>query len=315
MRLLIALGFFLVNFAVAADNYTKECRSKFPKKVCVVKKGTLDECETPSVDNDISNRLQKLYDFYPKPLRLAFCSLKKIYIDSSLTAATGRGEGDSIRLQKSMFDEPSTLSKFLTKKERKALGLDPEGQDCPQISAGIEDLKDEAIAYLIAHELGHIVDYQIKATGFYDGIDGQMAPLKDSFAALSWKAGGFDDDIPLPINSFDGRKLLKFNSSRIRPIPNVQDIARTYKDCAASNFLTTYASVNTSEDFAESFAIQTLASTNSLKLEIRCPPQTAIDVVQKLRSENFKDKAEWMHRRFTSIEEALWSIKRREPKH
>jgi len=243
------------------------------------------KCETLKAEfkNDILTVVNKM----PEDLKPIFCHIKKFFIEKEFYATGYAGphfsrspEDDSIDLGKAykedgwiiglslekIFHTDTNLSEWFTKKEMTLFGFemtDEVPKEFPKFSFefgnGIFSERQMLIYEVVLHEIGHLVDmansvsmdilmpdcnYADFSCGYYN-----ISPwsLMTRNPDLTWREGaGYYRDVPCYYGCKNAEEGWEpFDKSEIR-----QFYTSFYEK---SGFVTPYASVNSMEDFAESF--------------------------------------------------------------
>ncbi len=118
------------------------------------------------------------------------------------------------------------------------------------IEADGQNLRKNAIAYILLHELGHVVGVVKKIhASWWDGGD----PADYPFTSLSWVMKG-----KLRVSRWDerfpGREKIKFYAEPTDRLPGDKRLD-LYPALADTNFVSLYAATSVYEDFAETYAM------------------------------------------------------------
>lgn len=210
----------------------------------------LSEDERAVVDRALA-RLPPLYrDVLRRHLRrLSFLDLRE-GAGSALTSRVGLDETSTqfdITFRASLLDE--TLTRFMNVKEARLFAEDGSGFTV-EFDAGQSD----ALTYVLLHEATHIVD--------------QVMGLTDDEAG-AFRAGVWED-LRTPSEPLASSPALSTPFRRMPPVP-LGDSPALYDALRQSPFVTFYATAAATEDLAELFAWQQLASRfdQTLTLTIR----------------------------------------------
>ncbi len=294
----------------------ENCREHISKAVCVVDPIEWGNGLTeprPCLDGSASyaKPFEDLYDHLPAGFQKMFCSLNSIYVEKVLTptayaglARDGNGNvsGAVMGIRKSLLDEPVPLEKWGTWKEQLSFGgskdpsiLDP---NLPWISTHTESQVNDLLYMIVTHEFGHMFDFandlNKTATCAPDPNDPdemicEMAP--DSYGALSWKT----NMMPLQENEFLGRDRLCFYRCE-NGFVNRNEVNELYKEFyEKTNFISLYASTSPWDDLADSMAYVLMADQLSSSYVIDTKQGVQLDMMEKLRSDRFRPKVEYIH--------------------
>tara|TARA_R100000501_G_scaffold1440_2_gene4307 strand:- start:46075 stop:47103 length:1029 start_codon:yes stop_codon:yes gene_type:complete len=181
--------------------------------------------------------------------RLSFLDLQP-GAGSALTSRAGLDDASmqfDITLRASLLDE--SLAKFLNDKESRLFADDDSG-----FSVEFDAGQSDALTYILLHEANHIVDQVIALT----------ADTAGPFRSKVWK------DLRAIAPPHDASLAAKNPFRRARPIP-LRYAPAYYESLANSPFVSFYATAAATEDVAELFAWQQLASRfdQSLTITIR----------------------------------------------
>lgn len=143
-----------------------------------------------------------------------------------------------------------TANEWATWRERSPFS----DSDSIQIEASIEGSADntrsQAIQYILLHEIGHLVGAANRQHPEWNNMEN---PAKYAFSRLSWRT-----DKGKPKSRHDDAFTLrakvvyyKFKAASLKS----GDIESVYRQFAASDFVSLYASTNMFDDFAETYAM------------------------------------------------------------
>ncbi|MFH1982272.1 MAG: hypothetical protein ABIL58_10525 [Pseudomonadota bacterium] len=130
------------------------------------------------------------------------------------------------------------------------------GSGPPQLTAGIAkqagDTRAAAIRYILLHEIGHIVGVAKKAhSSWFDGGD----PKDFGFTAISWVAAADGKGADSRFDAaFTQRRRITYYRFKDALLDAAQ-MVETYRQLAATDFVSLYAATNMYEDFAETYAM------------------------------------------------------------
>lgn len=126
------------------------------------------------------------------------------------------------------------------------------GMECRLlIEPAAQDLGRNAIAYVILHELGHLVGV---ATGAHDNWWEQGDPAGYPFSAISWRRGKKGGVTSHWDKGFPERARLRFYADAEAQLPGDQRLD-IYSKLARTDFVSLYAATGSYEDFAETYAM------------------------------------------------------------
>jgi len=229
--------------------------------------------------------LMDIYEEMPEKMRVSLCSLDRIFISdgitstafaSSITDSFGRMTGGYVGMRKGTFLSQPSTAQIVTWKEQLAYGgstdflhNDPK---LVQINYDLKmsTLKSDGLFYVLMHELGHLID-------FNNQVNNQQG-MPTAWTRLSWE----NSDSPLADATFYKRDDFCFYncSSYLDP----QDAQQIYSSLAQSSFVTSYASSNPYEDFAENWAWHMMEMSKSPNYTITIPGQGSVGMNQVFKS-------------------------------
>lgn len=125
------------------------------------------------------------------------------------------------------------------------------GLECQlRIEPAARDLRRNAIAYIILHELGHLVGV---ATGAHANWWHEGDPATYPFSAISWRQGT-DGLSSRWDKEFPDRARVRFYAGPQALLPGEQRLA-IYTGLARTDFVSLYAATGIYDDFAETYAM------------------------------------------------------------
>lgn len=269
----------------------KDCRANIRAVTCRVAPTPLEKEKDPRIirpclggEAPFVSELQKVHDDLPPKLRKMFCYLRKIYIEedfyasayASRFAETFRDENNvqRVRLNGNVlglsrtkaFDRNYSLSEWLNRKEQTLFGLkmdDPLSPEIPQLDYQFIGVKARPLLIdLVVHEFGHLLDLaqnivtQQSPVDEYcmedDAVDKpECRPrLTGLWASIGWSPDG----TIRPEDRYFGDYQPCYYDCAAEKLLHVSQAVSMYRAfLAKSSFVSTYASVDASEDFAETF--------------------------------------------------------------
>lgn len=119
-----------------------------------------------------------------------------------------------------------------------------------RIASDRDNSRRRALAYVILHELGHLVGGSIKAhPDWTTGGD----PADYAFSNIAWKKSN-DSTVSRSELIFPERSSIRFYADKARKTA-ASDIPTIYLHWQKTDFVTLYAAMNVYDDFAETFAM------------------------------------------------------------
>lgn len=251
--------FFVEQVAVDQSGVPQsaDCRAAIEAKICWNEADAPKQAAClPGGGRRYAPAFDALYVSLPPALQQVFCDLKTIYVHKRLgsSAYAGHGKGGYILgVRASIIDEGLTLSQWATWKEQLPFGGDPSSYsprpDLPMIDASVPSVSNDALFFIIAHEFGHIIDFQRRLNGFCADGSCPLGP----WTRISWISGRstrYDARFP-------ARLKLDFYGSG--PKLTKADVEPAYAQLASTDFISLYASTNYYDDFAETLAYYLLS--------------------------------------------------------
>lgn len=293
---------------------TTNCRDQIRQAICLVDPVKENEviisrfCQEGSQAYAIY--FENLYDNYPPALQQMFCSVKKIFIEKKFGGTAyasyiendqGKRDGAFIGIRKSVLDESLDLTTWASWKEQLSFGGIKDSytvtSDLPQITAFSKAGKDTFLYFVITHEFGHLFDFANnlnKQENCPEPKPGTDESPECKMAAGSWGSISWDTDLKTnPESDFKNRSGLCFYSCNDNHLSK-EDVPDLYQSLLHSNFISSYASTNPWDDFAESLAYFTVDQNLSAHYEIDTKQGEKYDSILKLTSPVFEQKLKYI---------------------
>lgn len=116
-----------------------------------------------------------------------------------------------------------------------------------------DDLRQNAIQFLLLHEIGHVLAAGRAFVPDWWLMPEQIGKTEDySFLPLSWTINDAGQVLPLPHNAYAQRQRLAYYGT---PRLASDEMLPAYRALLDSGFFTLYSSLSADEDFSESFAL------------------------------------------------------------
>jgi len=165
-----------------------------------------------------------------------------------------------------------------------------------RIAEPAQDNRQNAIQYLLLHELGHALAAGRTLLPDWWLAPEQIKPAQNySFLPISWRVDANGAILPLDANEFPQRARLSFYSG---PQLDGEQIPAIYQALGKTDFFTLYSAVSAHEDFAESFAsfvhTQLLGKPMSVRVLHDGVPQ--FELAMDWNAARFARKAELLRR-------------------
>jgi hypothetical protein len=298
----------------AQPDFTKgECRARIKDILCLLDKPTTHILtEEPSClpgGEQYAHHFEKLYDDYPEALQKMFCSLNVIYLEPDgggtayagavMNEETGKryGKGAIMGIRKSILDSGLDLQTWATWKEQLSFGGSTTSYaptpGLPMVNAHMSvPGASDFLYFVIAHEFGHIFDFANEINSWtcneeedFKGNPKYCLPNKGSWTEFSWK----NLAMPNSDNYFPGWDAFCFYwCDGKTPAARYTDLI--YRGLSASNFISSYATNNIMDDFAESLAYEVSYRNRGLSYSIDAGTGFTMDTIQKLSAPNYAPK-------------------------
>lgn len=295
MTKLFCLSFsLLLTLPALAQKYSQpsDCRSHIAQIVCLVEpadpstpeSGYLNRPCKPGGEN-YQSYFERHYDRSPDVIKNMYCHLGKIFVETSfqgtayasqLVDANGKMTGGAIGIRKEVLDNPLTYPQWLSWKEETSFGgsttVTGPSLNLIHYQANI-NTHDLFLDFVIAHEFGHLFDFTNRLNQLADcrwedddhggHLVGSCTPMAGSWTVLSWQGPGS----PTPANDYPLRKETCFYFCNGHYLPEAGSTAM-FSGLLGSNFVSTYAASNMSDDWAETFAYYTMIQARGFQLYV-----------------------------------------------
>lgn len=289
----------------------EDCRANIAKVVCLTDKMVTDHdpakrfCEEGGAA--YATYFEQLYDHSPPVIQKMFCSLDYLFIEKSFEGTAYAGAiknpaGESIGalmgIRKSVLDEALNLSTWASWKEQLSFGgindsytLTPS---LPQITTVSNPGVSDFLYFVVAHEFGHIFDFANKLNATSNCKNpGEDEPecnfAEGSWGALTWAT----NKIPTKENDYAHRNQLCFYWCKDQFITS-SETAEFFAGLQASAFLSTYASSNPWDDFADSLAYYLMDQNLNTTYVIDTKQGANHDIIKKMKSPIFAPKHKYI---------------------
>ncbi len=295
-----------------------ECRTRIKDILCwrdPTPRAATEEPNCLEGGSNYAHFFEALYDDYPVVLKKVFCSLNVIYLEpdgggtayagSVLDESTGKrhGKGAIMGVRKSLLDQNFDLATWATWKEQLSFGGKVDSYTptpgLPVVSAHMSvPGANDFLYFVIAHEFGHILDFanQVNDWQCEKNEEGReiCMPLPGSWTILSWTNASWRGAI-MPNNEsyFPGWDAFCFYWCDGK-LPAARSTELIFKGLEASPFISSYATTNIMDDFAESLAYEVSYRNRGLSYSIDTGKGFSIDVIGKLSAPNYTAKREYV---------------------
>lgn len=288
----------------------KLCRQNISRVVCLVEPANGENIDPQNREclpgsQSYAIYFERIYDHYPASFQRIFCSLKHIFIEKNFagTAYAGtllndKGEldGAMMGIRRSVLDEELSLTTWASWKEQLSFGgitdsYTPTG-NLPQIRTTSQTEANDFLYFVITHEFGHIFDFanQLNKTTECSDPTGNECPLaQGTWGSISW----LTINTPKPANEFQNRSSLCFYWCDRSPL-NPNQVPQVYKDLWSTDFISTYATRQPWDDFADSLAYFAMDQNLQTTYAINTKQGHIYDSMAKLHSKKFAQKREYL---------------------
>lgn len=261
-----------------------------------------------------------LYDTLDPITQKAFCSLRRIFVHSDLTATAYASTvwsmqdgvmveipGAMIGVRKSILLNQPSLSSWISWKEQLNFTVPGEFQAPLEYPRYEIDPKISLLSYVMTHEVGHILDFANKLNDVVLGRpecmnetietrEDYMTKCQPKIVAGSWT--DFDWESPVsvrPNRNFPLRDKLCFYGCK-EHLDSSTQAPLLYDGLAKSSFASTYAATNPMDDFAEAWAARWVVEHQKADILLHGAPSVTISTKEFYNSERFKEKREFIER-------------------
>ncbi|MBS1984016.1 MAG: hypothetical protein JST16_07565 [Bdellovibrionales bacterium] len=323
------LSFFLVglagtahaasspDFQVRTTRYARpefsaptDCRAQIKVAMCLVDRevvGTDPLARTCLAGGEnYAHFFEELYDTFPSALQGAFCSMRRIFIEKELSStayanalhtADGASAGAVVGIRQSLLDQKFSLHEWASWKEELSFGGHADSYQLtdglPFVIASTTGIADGFLYFVMAHEIGHILDFA-NGVNQFDCPNNQNQNLDCSARSGSWSALSWETpDIVRAESEFYGRDELCFYECTPKD-PEFDRLNEIYDGLWRSNFISAYAATNPYDDFAESLTYTLSSQLNGMSYEVHTGQGTYDNSVEKLGRDVFATKREWI---------------------
>lgn len=320
MKFIIILLLFS-HYSSAYGSELIECRDNIKLKVCLIEKQEQNpKCLSGS--EKYVQQFESLFDSYPNYLKKAFCSLKSIYVIKKffgsayagvLRDSEGNINGAAVGVKESLLNDINVdFDLWSSWKEQLSFGGNQDlslKENLPKFVSLNSFGVNSFLYFIVAHEFGHILDSANRLNDFV--CDHQKKSFKNcystpsSWGAFSWEKQvhyipsdsnqfGSIENFLLEKSEFSYRKDLCFYSCSPCNFISEPYINTLYSELFSTNFISTYSSVNPSEDFAESLAYYTAFEYGGMELVLNTGQGQIFDVRDFFYSDQFQSKRKWL---------------------
>ena len=296
-----------------------DCRANIAKAMCVVDPTKEGEDNKPRTclggEAPYAHVFEELYDNYPPALQKMFCSIRFIFVENKLLSTAYAGTatdkddkqlpGVYLGIRRSIVDSGMTYAQWSTWKEQLNFGGRNDSYDfIPQVlpvySFKIKKKLNDFLYSVVAHEFGHFFDFGNDVNEFKAGNckeENEDCMASSAWSKLSWKTM----KIPLESQDYSYRYRLCFYRCTEVLAPDI--LEELYTGLDHTNFISSYASTNPWDDFAET--VNYLTSLNYLQARAKVAAGkkgVVLDITSKLKSSRFKAKRAFVENLLTSKE-------------
>lgn len=276
-----------------------DCRANIKSSLCILKKKEVgdsnrQECQPGS--KKYIDLIQNIYDLYPPVLQKMFCSIRSINIEEGLDSTAyaydlGKSNGVILGIRRSVLDKNLDLQTWASWKEQLSFGNINEdymsSNTLPVLGVSVLSKVNDFLYYALAHEFAHFLDYANDINQFVDcDIELDSCPTTSgSWSELSWTS----DLDRTQEDTFDGIKDFCFYSCEEKYL-DISNIPELYDSLYETTFISTYATTNPWDDFAESFAFYIMDKYLDARIDINTNQGNNYQGMKKLHSKKFEAK-------------------------
>lgn len=302
------------NSSRIADN--ENCRDHIKTVMCLVDPG--EEGKIPKEGRpclaggeNYAHFFETLYDNYPPALQRMFCSLNYIYVEKKFfgTAYAGliydeKGKilGAQMGIRQSVLDEQLNLTTWSSWKEQLSFGGVKDSYTVlphlPKYETASPSHLSDFLYFVVAHEFGHIFDFANnvnKTKNCPENPDKQEQPEcemdENGWGGISW----ITDKKAKAENEFTYRTSLCFYWCEGKTIDSLL-IPKLYNDLFATQFISTYATTQPWDDFADSLAYFLMNRHLSSSVVLHNSEGESYNIMAKLKSPLWLPKWQYIER-------------------
>jgi hypothetical protein len=147
-----------------------------------------------------------------------------------------------------------TANEWATWKENSAFRPQPDYHIAMTIQPPAGDTLENAIQFILLHELGHALGLGLGVHGFWDAEGLPPATRDSTFIAMSWQPDGkgwFESKYAQRFPKLVMARFYRFDQAAL----TLSDAESVYRSLAQTNLPSLYGVTNVFDDFAEAFAI------------------------------------------------------------
>lgn len=276
----------------------EDCRAHIRQVICLVEPTEGEERrECLPGGEKYAAPFEELHDHFPPVLQKVFCSLDALYIEKQFDGTGYAGTlpeiGVVMGVRQSVLDENLSLSRWASWKEQLSFGGLSDGYTWDPSLPWVEartSLSDGGFLYfLVAHEFGHILDFANELNNPCE--NGQECARK----AGTWgDIGWLTNKKPRPENDFHQRTALCFYWCEGKSI-NPALTPELYRELVLrTDFLSTYATTQPWDDFADSLAYFLLHEKLGASYQLHTGQGDSYDIMAKIESPVFARKRRFL---------------------
>ncbi len=245
---------------------------------------------------------ENIYDALSPTFQKMFCSLKKIHIEDKIPSSGYGGidtkYGAIMGIRRSIIEKDINFTTWVSWKEQIMFGGDSINfnpvTDLPNYVVTIPDKKvNDFLFQFIIHEFGHLFDRanNLNKTHncipeFYIPGETQLCDFEDkTWGSISWR-----DSIQVkPEYDFFERSSLCFYNCNGNFV-NRSSVSKIYQGLFDSIFVSTYATTNPWDDFADALAYYAIDKYLDGKVVLNTGEGQSYELTSKLKAPIFQEK-------------------------
>ena len=281
-----------------------DCRANIRQAICLAdpvapgnsdRNANLNRACDPTHSLDYAPAFEALYDSYPAQFQKMFCSLRRIFVERGFYGSAYAGrftdenhqavEGAVIGFRQSLIESPFALGEWASWKEQLNFGGDQVDYTLkfPYPKYEVSNAAPgDFMAFVFAHEFGQLFDFanQINQYQYNEACSKTYSCLATpgTWSAISWRA----EEERLSSSEFAYSTGFCFYACTTALSPSLSGYI--YDSFLLTNFISTYASSNPYDDFAETLAYYYTRNTLKKSIVLSSAPGKSVDLTERINS-------------------------------
>ena len=289
-----------------------DCRANIKTAICLVDPNKPGDDALASLNRPCAldsaryaAAFEELYDAYPPALQHMFCSLRRIFVEKNFGATAYAAsfvspdgtpiEGAAIGVRQSLLDQKFSISHWATWKEQLSFGGNPKDYTLlmpyPKLDVASEGSLD-FMYFVFAHEFGHLFDFKNQVNQFMSDANCNEAdgcPSRPgSWSSISWSSSR-KRRLDVEFTHSNGLCFYSCTSTMSQ-----NEATELYLNFQKSNFMSTYASTNPWDDFAETMAYYALKTTLNKQIILTFADAASFNATARLDDSNLRPKLDYL---------------------